>query len=58
MSATYTAEQVADLAGCSTWSVYNSVKDGSCPFPFVKVGRRILFVRSAVDRLLGIEGGE
>ena len=30
---TYTAEELAELAGVSSWSIYNSVRDGTCPFP-------------------------
>jgi len=55
MAATYTAEQVAKLAGVSTFSIYQSVKTDESPFPFVRIGHRIVFPRSNVDRILGIE---
>ncbi|MDA8297425.1 MAG: helix-turn-helix domain-containing protein [Actinomycetota bacterium] len=55
MSAVYSAEDLAELAGVSTWSIYQAVKADACPFPFLKIGRRIVFPRAAADRLLGIE---
>lgn len=57
MSATYKAQELADLAGISSWSLYNSVQDGTCPFPFLRVGRRIIFPKAPADRLLGLEEG-
>lgn len=56
MPAVYSAEEVAELAGVSTWSIYNAVKVDESPFPFVRVGKRIVFPRSGVDRILGISG--
>ena len=55
MSATYTAEELAELAGVSTWALYKAVKEGTCPFPFLKIGRRVMFPKAPVDRLLGLE---
>ncbi len=51
-AATYNAQQLAERLGVSTWLVYASVKDGSCPVPAIKVGHRIVFSKTAVDRLL------
>lgn len=53
--AVYSAQELAQLAGVSPWSIYAAVKDGTCPFPFVRVGKRIVFPRGAVDRILCIE---
>lgn len=58
MSATYTAEEVADLAGVSTWALYEAVKKGESPFPFVRIGRRLIFPRTPVHRILHLEPQE
>ena len=50
--ATYTAEELAAMLGVSTWSIYNAVKNGDCPVQPVRVGRRMVWPRSKVDRLL------
>ena len=54
-AAVYTAEELAELAGVSTWSIYSAVKDRTCPFPNLRIGRRIVFPRALADRLLGLE---
>ena len=53
--ATYTVEQLAEMAQCSTWLLYKTVRDGSCPFPFVMVGRRLLFIKARCDEILGLQ---
>jgi excisionase family DNA binding protein len=53
-AATMTAKELADVLGVSTWAVYQSVTDGDCPVPPIRVGRRIVFAKAAVDRLLGV----
>ena len=55
MAATYSAEEVAKLAGVSTWSIYNAVKTDESPFPFVRIGHRVVFPKMPCDRILGIE---
>jgi len=55
--ATYTAEEVADLLGVSAWSIYASVKNGICPVPPIRVGRRLVWPKASVDRLLGFGEG-
>jgi excisionase family DNA binding protein len=55
-AATYTADELADLLGCSSWALYQSVRRGDCPFPPIRVGRRIVFPKAVVDRLLGLDG--
>ena len=55
MSATITAEELADLLNVSPWSIYAAVRRGDCPVPPIRVGRRIVFASAAVDRLLGSE---
>jgi hypothetical protein len=54
--ATCTVERMASLADCSTWLLYKTIRDGSCPFPFVKVGRRVLFIKARCDEILAISG--
>ena len=52
--ATYCAEEVAELLGVSEWSVYQAVRRKEPPIGTmaIGVGRRILWPRAAVDRLL------
>ncbi len=54
-AATYQAHELAEMLGVSSWAIYNSVKDGSCPVPPIHVGKRIVFAKAAVDRLLQLE---
>jgi excisionase family DNA binding protein len=53
--ATYRAEEVAELLGVSVWAVYEAVRNGESPVPPIRVGRRIVFARAAVDELLGLK---
>lgn len=56
MAATYGAPEVARLAGISEWLLYKSIREGTCPFPFIRLGvRRIVFPKAAVNAMLGIE---
>lgn len=55
MSATYTAAELAALLGVSEWAVYESVRRGDSRVPPIRVGRRIVFARAAVHRLLELE---
>ena len=55
MAATVTVEELAELLGVSSWAVYQACRSDSCPVPPIKVGRRIVFPKAAVDRLLGLE---
>jgi predicted DNA-binding transcriptional regulator AlpA len=54
-AATYRAEEFAERLGVSTWLLYRSVKDGTCPVDPIKVGRRLVWPKTAVDRLLGVQ---
>jgi predicted DNA-binding transcriptional regulator AlpA len=53
---TYNAKELADELGVSVSSIYQSVKDGDCPVPPIKVGRRLVWPKATVDRLLEISG--
>lgn len=55
MSATVNASEFAQILGVSTWTVYESVRRGDCPIPPIRVGRRLLWPRTRVEELLGIE---
>jgi excisionase family DNA binding protein len=58
--AVYTAEQAADLLGLSSWAVYEAVRKQEAPVGTmaIRCGRRVIFPRAALNRLLGIEDGE
>jgi hypothetical protein len=57
-AAVYTADELAELAGVSTWAIYQSVKTDECPFAFVKIGKRVVFPKGPADRVLGLEETE
>lgn len=52
---TYTAPEVAERLGCSLWLLYDLVKRGECPVEPIRLGRRLVWSRPVVDRLLGPE---
>ncbi len=54
---TYSTVEVADLLGVSPWGLYESIRRDEAPFPFVRVGRRIVWPRRPVDEALGISMG-
>ncbi len=63
--AVYTAEEVAELLGCSPWAVYNEVRRaevGEQAGPIgrlaIRVGRRLVWPKAPVDRILGLEPEE
>ncbi len=51
---TYTAGELADFLGVGKSTVYQSVKDGTCPITPIRVSGRLVWSRPAVDLLLGI----
>ncbi|MGH9054337.1 MAG: helix-turn-helix transcriptional regulator [Acidimicrobiales bacterium] len=56
---TYTVPELAARLGVSSFCLYASVRDGTCPVPPIRIGRRrIVFARAAVDRLLGLDAPE
>lgn len=54
---TYCTAEVAQLLGVSEWSLYQSVRRGDPPITPIRVGRRLVWPKAAVDRLLGLEAG-
>jgi hypothetical protein len=55
MPATYTADQCADMAGVSEWCWRQAERNGTCPVPAIRVGRRMVWSKAAVDALFGLE---
>lgn len=43
---TITADEVAQILGLSTWSIYDLVRQRA--IPHIRVGRRVLFRRSSI----------
>ncbi len=52
LPATIDARQLADLFGCSYWSVLEQVKAGTCPVAPLRLGRKLRWSTAAVLRLL------
>ena len=48
--ATYTIEEVAEILGIGRSSAYQAVRAGD--IPTIKVGRRLLVPRAALERML------
>jgi len=48
--ATLTVDEAAKVLGVSRWAAYEAVKNGE--IPTVRIGRRIVVPRIALDRLL------
>ncbi len=62
MTATYTAAQVAELMGVSEWVIYECVRRaqrgedaGPIGTMAIRVGRRLVWPRAAIQRLLVVE---
>jgi len=53
-AAVYSVAEMVEKTGVSDWSIYKSVKTGTCPFPYLWISRRLLFPKSKVDEILGI----
>lgn len=54
-AATYRASELAERLGVSEWAIYESVRNGTCPFEPIRIGRRLVWPRAVVDRALGLE---
>ena len=48
-------KEFAEVFGCSEWLVWRMVRDGTCPVRPIALGRKLVWPRAAVDRLLGVE---
>lgn len=53
----YTLSEFAKLCGCSYTQFHERAQSGTLPLEPIRIGRRYLFAKSAVHRLLGIEPG-
>jgi predicted DNA-binding transcriptional regulator AlpA len=51
------ADELSSLTDTSTWTLYKAIRDGTCPFPYVRCGKKILFIRSRVYEMLGLDRG-
>jgi predicted DNA-binding transcriptional regulator AlpA len=56
-AAVYRAEEVAELFSLSSWAVYEAVKRQDAPIGTmaIRCGRRVVWPKIGVDRLLGLE---
>ncbi len=52
---TYTVPEFAKLMGLGRSLVYQLVKEGRMPVPVIRLGKRIVVPRAAVDKLLCAE---
>ena len=52
-SGVYTADETAAKFGVSPWLVYTSVRRGDFPIRPIRIGRRLVWSKTAVDDLLG-----
>jgi len=50
---TITANELAAVLGVSTWALYQSVREGTCPVEPIRVGRRLVWSSARVADLLG-----
>jgi predicted DNA-binding transcriptional regulator AlpA len=51
----YTIEQVGTMLGLSRNSAYSAARDGTLPVAVIKIGRRLMVSKAALDKFLGIE---
>ena len=49
---TYSIEEVAQLLGLSRNSAYVAAREGRLPVPVIKIGKRMMVSRAALDRFL------
>jgi excisionase family DNA binding protein len=54
--ATYSLAELAALLGIGSTTAYEKAQAGTLPVAPIRVGRRYLFSKSSVDRLLGVNG--
>ena len=51
------AQVLGLIGGSSTWA-YRAINDGTFPLRHISIGRKIVFVRSTVRELLGVDDDE
>ena len=52
---TISAEALAKVLGVSTWAIYKSVREQTCPVEPIRVGRRLVWSTARVEALLGVD---
>lgn len=55
---TITVPAVAPILGMSASSVYASLKEGTFPFPFIRIGGRIVIPTAPIRAGLGLDTDE
>lgn len=55
-AATYTAQDVANLLAINTNAIYREARAGR--IPCIRVGKRFVFPRAAIDRWIASAGGQ
>lgn len=53
MAVTYSAQELAELLGVSSHTIYEQVKRGTCPVMPIRIGHRMVWPKHRVDQLLG-----
>lgn len=53
-----TVRPVAKILNCSPSSIYAAIKDGSFPFPVIRIGERIVIPTAPIRKALGIDEKE
>jgi predicted DNA-binding transcriptional regulator AlpA len=51
---TYRIEEVAKLLGIGRNKAYEAAQRDDCPFPVIRIGKRLVVPRVAINRMLGI----
>lgn len=54
---TLDAKEAAAVLGVSTWTLYETVKAGTCPVEPLRVGKRLRWPTALVLRAVGISAG-
>ncbi|MDP9235002.1 MAG: helix-turn-helix domain-containing protein [Actinomycetota bacterium] len=50
--ATITVAEAAEILGVNKLSLYESIRRDEAPVPVIRIGRRIVIPKAALDRLL------
>lgn len=52
---TITVQPLAKELGCSPSSIYAAIKDGTFPFPVIRIGERIVIPTAPIREALGLD---
>lgn len=50
--ATYSVDEVAALLGVNRLTLYTAIRKGESPVPVIKIGRRLVVPKAALERVL------